>query len=457
MKKVLIVDDDSGQRSIINSILNSEGFSVSEAAGVDQAIERIQSSSFDVVLTDLKMHGRSGLEIVEFIAGKQDAPEIIVMTAYGSTETAVRAMRSGAYDYLNKPLEREELLITVERAAEKRQLRVEGVQFRVEKAREALDEIITASVSMNNVLEIVKKVAPSESTLLIRGESGTGKERIARLIHNLSNRCIFPLQSINCAAFPETLLESELFGYEKGAFTGAYARRKGIIEAASGGSLFLDEVGDMPLSLQAKLLRVLQEKEVRPLGSNQTVKVDIRIIAATHRDLSKMVKEGSFREDFFYRLNIIPINLPPLRERTEEIPVLAQEFLRRKGTKKRLAAKLIERLTEYSWPGNVRELESVIERMAILSNKNEIDLSDLPVEIQNSDSVDKTGSENSANIQLPPEGINFESLERSFIEQALTRSNGVMVDAAKLLGMTYRTFQYRATKFGLAGQDIPDQ
>jgi DNA-binding NtrC family response regulator len=449
MKKILVVDDDCSQCSIINSILSSEGFSVSEAESVEQAIGKIKEIAFDVVLTDLKMHGRSGLEIVTFISEMHEAPEVIVMTAYGSTETAVRAMRSGAYDYLCKPLEREELLITVQRASEKRQLRIEGILIRAEKARDAFDQLIIASESMNHVLEIIKKVAPTESTVLIRGESGTGKERVARLIHNLSNRCVFPLQSINCSALPETLLESELFGYEKGAFTGAYTKRKGIIEAASGGTLFLDEVGDMPLSLQAKLLRVIQEKEVRPLGCNSTVKVDIRIITATHRDLPKMVREGSFREDFFYRLDIIPIFIPPLRERIKEIPVLVQEFLRRKGGKKQVSENVLLKLKGYSWPGNVRELESVIERMVILSSKNCIDVSDLPLEIQTPGFREEDNTKQQTDFQLPPQGIHFEELERSLLLQALKRSNGVMADAAKLLGMTYRTFQYRATKFGL--------
>jgi two-component system response regulator AtoC len=331
MSKVLIVDDETAQRNIVASILRSAGHSIYEAASVDAAIEQVHESRPEVVLTDLKMPGKSGLALVEQISGIEQQPEVVVITAFGSVETAVRAMRSGAYDYLNKPLEREELLLVVERAAEKYSLRVDGFQLRMELTRQVKSGLVAESQSMRTVLEVVSKVALSDSTILIRGESGTGKERIARLIHYQSKRGHKPMQSINCAAFAETLLESELFGYEKGAFTGAQSRRIGLIESASGSTLFLDEVADMSLSTQAKLLRVLQEKEIRRVGGTKSVPVDIRIISATNKSLEEMIKNGSFRDDLFYRLNIIPITIPPLRERKDDIKALVHFFINRSG------------------------------------------------------------------------------------------------------------------------------
>ena len=313
MASVLVVDDEQGQRFIVASILKSAGHTVFEAPDVDQAWNKILENKPEVVLTDLKMPGKSGLILVEEIAKLDMPPEVVVITAFGSIDTAVKAMRYGAYDYLNKPLEREELLLIIQRAHEKFSLRVEGRELRSALARQITDGIIKNSQEMKDIIAIAERVAQSDSTVLIRGESGTGKERIAKLIHYHSSRAQKPIQSINCAAFPETLLESELFGYEKGAFTGAQNRRTGIIEAASGSTLFLDEIGDMPLSTQAKLLRVIQEREIRRLGSTKTTPVDIRIIAATHRNLEEAMRQGLFRDDLFYRINIIPIVIPPLR------------------------------------------------------------------------------------------------------------------------------------------------
>ena len=447
MSNVLVVDDEAGQRKIVASILKSVGHFVYESASVDDAIQQIAENRPEVVLTDLKMPGKSGLILVEEISKHQLPPEVVVITAFGTVETAVKAMRCGAYDYLNKPLEREELLMVVERAAEKYGLRVDGIQLRMELTRQLTSGLIAESAPMRAVLEIVSKVAASDSTVLVRGESGTGKERIARLIHYQSKRGHKPMQSINCAAFPETLLESELFGYEKGAFTGAQSRRIGLIESASGSTLFLDEVADMSLSTQAKLLRVLQEKEIRRVGGTKTIPVDIRIISATNKNLEEAIKQGSFRDDLFYRLNIIPITIPPLRERNEDIKALINYFINRSGRPKTVEPEALRLLTGYNWLGNVRELEAVMERISVLSSNDVITVDDLPVEL-------KRISDVPGKIQpweLTKEGIVFEDLERNLLMQALQKSNGIMADAAKLLGMTYRTFQYRAEKFGLKG------
>jgi DNA-binding NtrC family response regulator len=445
MSKVLVVDDEAGQRNIVASILKSVGHVVFEAASVDEALQHIIENRPEVVLTDLKMPGKSGLVLVEEISKYQLPPEIVVITAFGTVETAVKAMRLGAYDYLNKPLEREELLLVVERAAEKYGLRVDGIQLRLELTRQLTTGLVAESAAMRSVLDIVTKVAASDSTVLIRGESGTGKERIARLIHYQSKRGHKPMQSINCAAFPETLLESELFGYEKGSFTGAAARRIGLIESASSSTLFLDEVADMSLSTQAKLLRVLQEKEIRRVGGTKNIPVDIRIISATNKNLEEAIKLGSFRDDLFYRLNIIPVTIPPLRDRREDITALVNFFINRSGRPKTIEPKAMELLNDYKWLGNVRELEAVMERISVLSSNDVITVDDLPSEL-------KRPLETGYSLpmwELPKEGIVFEEMERGILLQALQKSNGIMADAAKLLGMTYRTFQYRAEKFGI--------
>jgi DNA-binding NtrC family response regulator len=445
MAKVLVVDDDAGQRNIMASILRSQGHVLLEAGTVDDALVQISENQPQVVLTDLKMPGKSGLVLVEEVARQPIRPEIVVMTAFGSVETAVKAMRSGAYDYLNKPLERDELLLVVQRAAEKFLLREEGEQLRAELKKQLFTGLVAESTPMKNVLDIVTRVAASDSTVLIRGESGTGKERIARLIHYQSDRGRKPMQSINCAAFPETLLESELFGYEKGAFTGAQSRRIGLVESASGGTLFLDEVADMSLSTQAKLLRVLQEKEIRRVGGTKSIPVDIRIIAATNKNLEEAIKQGSFRDDLFYRLNIIPITIPPLRERKEDIEALVQYFISRSGRPKTVEPEAMALIKEYEWHGNVRELEAVMERITVLSTSTVVKAEDLPPEVRKSQTAQPSG----AFIDLPKDGVVFEEWEKNILAQALKRSNGIMADAAKLLGMTYRTFQYRSEKFGL--------
>jgi two-component system response regulator AtoC len=448
MPLVLVVDDDYAQRGIVSDILKSEGHEIWQADGVEQALQKMEEGEPDVIITDLKMPGKGGLALVERAARQPQPPEVVVMTAFGSIETAVRAMRLGAYHYLTKPLEREELVLVVERAAEKRALKIESQELKKQIARKTMEGLVAKSESMRQILEIAGKVAASDATVLILGESGTGKELLARLIHQQSQRAKKPLQAINCAAFPETLLESELFGYEKGAFTGAQSKKIGIIEAASGSTLFLDEVADMSFGTQAKLLRVLQEREIRRLGGVAVISVDIRLIAATNKKLEEAISKGTFREDLFYRLSVIPVKIPPLRERKEDIPALIRHFITLSGKPKTVEPEALEFLTNYGWPGNVRELQAVIERIAILSGSDRIRAEDLPPEIK----AGKPKPATSPGWELPEEGIDFEEWEKNLLAQALEKSDGVMADAAKLLGMTYRTFQYRATKFGLIGR-----
>ena len=453
MITIVLAEDDAAQRNIMANILRAEGHLVVEADSVDNALAMTKDKSPAVVVTDLKMPGRSGIDLVEEISRLPARPEVVVITAFGSIETAVRAMRLGAYDYLTKPLEREELLLAIERAAEKFRLRMDGMSFRNQLVSQTSHGLVAESAAMKNVLAIAQKVASSDATVLIRGESGTGKEKIAQLIHYLSPRGSRAMQSINCAAFPETLLESELFGYERGSFTGAGARKIGIIETAGQSTLFLDEVADMSLNTQAKILRTLQEKEIRRVGGTGTVPVDIRVIAATNKNLEEAIRKETFRDDLYYRLNVIPLIIPPLRERTDDIPALVDFFLSRRGRAKKISSSVMDQLCRYSWPGNVRELEAVMERTIILSANETIQTTDLPPEIRQP--AAHGGLRNSEQAAIPDSGINFEEWERNLLQKALEKAGGNVAEAARLLDMTYRTFQYRAQKFGLIKKDTP--
>jgi DNA-binding NtrC family response regulator len=386
--RILVVDDEAPQREIISLILSSEGWEVGTAAGARDAMRSLDPSPPDVILTDLKMAGKDGLDLLADLRKTVPHIPVILMTAHGTIETAVRAMKEGAFDYLTKPLGRDELLITVSRAIDRVRLERQN-----QALREALEErvakgkIIGDSGAMREVLKLVAKVAPASSTVLIYGETGTGKEVIAQTIHAESRRKDSPFIAINCAAIPENLIESELFGHEKGAFTGALARKIGQFERAQGGTLFLDEIGDLPLMLQPKLLRALQEREVMRVGGDAPVGVDVRIIAATHRDLAKLVAEKTFREDLFWRLNVFPIVIPPLRARATDIPLLAEHFLSRAAKEnqspaKKISAEAMRALCAYAWPGNVREVQSVIERASLLADGEQIRLEDLPVEVR---------------------------------------------------------------------------
>ena len=446
MGRILIVDDEQAQRDIMREILVSERHEVAEAGSVEEAERVYRDMLPDVVLTDLRMPNRGGLALVESLAKREFPPEVVVITAFGTIETAVKAIRLGAYDYLTKPIDGDDFLLVVDRALEKSSLRKETRRLREELASSLDSEIVAASESMKRLLETAAKVAESEATVLVRGESGTGKEKVARLIHRKSPRRDKPFQSINCAAFPENLLESELFGHEKGSFTGAHVRKIGLVEAAHGGTLFLDEIGDMAPNTQTKILRVLQEKELRRVGDTANTRVDVRIIAATNRNLEEAIKSGAFREDLFYRLNVIPIVIPPLRDRPEDVPALVRHFLEKSGRGKGMDKEALDSLQKYFWPGNVRELEAVLERVSILSPGAVIHKDDLPLELQ---TAIKPQGRGEVLFQLPPGGIVFEELEYEVLRQAMVKANGNMTEAARLLGMNYRAFRYRSFKFGI--------
>jgi len=438
-KRILIVDDEKNQRDILQLILSGERdaegnplYDIKTAASGQEALRTFKHENFDLVLTDLKMHGMDGIELLNEISQLDSSLPVILMTAHGSIETVKEALRGGAFDYLSKPLDRAKLLEVVAKA--------------VAQMRAVDEEIIGVSEVMERVKKMIVKVAPSSSTVLIRGESGTGKERIARAIHKASPRANERFQAVNCAAINENLLESELFGHEKGSFTGAHVEKKGLFEIADKGTLFLDEIGEINVSMQAKLLRVLQEKEVTHVGGNKAIKVDVRVLAATNRDLEAMVKDGRFREDLYYRLNVIPITVPPLRQRRDDIKVLTGHFLRKHSANAARPMKLSDDarrlILDYAWPGNVRQLESAIERALLLAEGDEITVEDLPVEIRATVQAETTGG-----FKLPAEGISFEELERSLLIQAMEQTGWNITRAAKLLGLSFRTMQYRLDKF----------
>jgi len=443
-----VVDDEPAQRELVGGFLRKQGFDVAEAPDGRTALERFRKEPFDLLLTDQKMPGLSGLELLE--AARAVTPEVavIIMTAYGTIETAVTAIKGGAADYLTKPLNLDELLHRIAQVRERQRLIMENRELREAlQERHRVEGIIGESGRMQEVLSLVRRVAGSDATILIQGESGTGKELIARAIHYASPRAGAPLVSVNCAALPETLLESELFGHEKGAFTGAVAARKGRFELADGGSLFLDEIGDLPLHLQVKLLRVLQEREFERVGSSRPVAVNVRLLAATHRDFEALVRAGRFRDDLYYRINVVSISLPPLRERREDIPLLldhfVEKFSRRNGKRiGGLTREAREALLRYDYPGNVRELENLVERAVILTRDEVIGLEDLPLGVKEREG--ETSGETSLTVLV-------EGLERRMIREALARADGVQTQAAEILGISERVLRYKLKKYGLAG------
>lgn len=433
-KSILVVDDEKSQREILEMILSGEGYDVTTASSGEAAMKFVESRRFDLVLTDLKMTGMSGLDLLKELTNYDKSIIVILLTAHGSVDSAVDALRLGAFDYLQKPYDSEKLLDTVSRALNK---------------LTTLDtEIVSVSPEMDGVKKLILKIAKSNSTVLIRGESGTGKELIARAIHKNSLRSNEIFQAVNCAAINENLLESELFGHEKGSFTGAIAEKKGLFEIAHNGTLFLDEIGELDVSLQAKLLRALQEKQIRRVGGIKDIDVDVRVVAATNRDLLKMAEEKRFREDLYYRLNVLSIDLPALRERRTDIPVLIDYFLKKhtRGTDRKVTINPDARriLDDYTYPGNVRQLESALERAVLLSENDTITPADLPPEMTQSSTPAAAGEL----FKLPPDGVNFEDVERSLIMQAMDRTDNNITKSAKLLGLTFRTLQYRLEKFG---------
>jgi DNA-binding NtrC family response regulator len=452
--RVLIADDERPQRDILQMILESEGFETAAAINGRQALEAARAEPFDIVLTDLKMPDLNGIELLSELQQAQPGQCVIIMTAHGTIDSAVDAMRKGAFDYLTKPLEKDELLLVLRRAMERNQLLRENRRLREElRTRFRLESIVGSHGSMQDVFRIVHKVAQSTSTVLIYGESGTGKELVARALHHESARRKHPFYAVNVAALPESILEAELFGHEKGAFTGADSRKIGLFEQASGSTLFLDEVGDLKRDLQVKLLRTLQEREIMRVGGTERVKVDVRIVAATNQDLERAVREGRFREDLYYRLNVIPIALPPLRDRRTDIPLLVDHFVAKYagGTRRTVSKEALEVLIAYDWPGNVRELESVIERVLLLAENMQIAPSDLPGSVRTRVSSPRGG----VDLDIPEQGIDLDALEESLMLKALEKAGGNVSRAARLLGLSRRTLQYRMAKLQGAPAGAP--
>ncbi len=445
MKRVLVVDDEVGIRESVKRILEKQGFDVVTASNGEDAFKLIREEAIDLVITDIRMAGMDGVDLLKVCKSVSPTTEVIMITGYASVDTAVESMKLGAYDYITKPFKKAELLKAVNKAIEKQTLSLDNIKLK--KRLEEIDKgmlVGIASPKMREVIDLVQQVAPSQATILILGESGTGKEVIANLIHRLSPRGNRPMIKVNCAALPETLIEAELFGYEKGAFTGAVSNREGRFEAADMSTIFLDEVGEIPPEVQVKLLRILQEGKLERLGSNKTITVDTRIIAATNKDLETMVKQGGFREDLYWRLNVISIHLPPLRERKEDIPALVQYFMGRFAKKnskeiKGIESKAMDILLGYEWPGNVRELENVIERCVVLDRDSVIGIDDLPSSLIKDDmrKVDRI------TIKL---GTPLEEVEKILMEEALKYTKGDKNLAAKLLGVSTRTLYRKLGK-----------
>jgi DNA-binding NtrC family response regulator len=445
--RLLVVDDEANARTALAELLRQEGFSVETAADGFKALARYQEFGPDLVLTDLKMPGMDGVELLRKLREQDPEIAVVLMTAFGAVETAVSAMREGAADYLTKPLNMDELLLVIERALERHRLRRETANLRQQLTeRYKFENIVGNSGQMQQVFKSIAQVAPSRATVLLSGESGTGKELVAAAIHHRSPRATGPFVRLHCAALAESLLESELFGHERGAFTGADRRREGRFEQANGGTLFLDEISEISPSTQVKLLRVLQEREFERVGGNQTVHVDVRVIAASNRDLAEMVARGKFREDLFYRLNVINIRLPPLRERAGDVVALAQHFLAKyreenAKTVSRISDAALGLLAAYGWPGNVRELENVIERAVVLTDCDSIEPQHLPPELAK-------GTERSGAPAIP--GASMDEVERYAILKTLEACGGSTSKAAEMLGISIRKIQYKLQEYGAA-------
>lgn len=463
MAHILVVDDERSICEVLEIAFLKSGHHVETVQNVAAARHKLESMIYDVIVSDINMPQASGLELLQYVRETHPDTFVILLTGYGSLETAIQALKLGAYDYIikNPTQYLDELKLSIDRALETSRIKQENVSLRRElKKQRGIDGILGQSPPMKAIFELVQSVAPTQSTVLILGESGTGKELIASAIHRASPRSEQPFVSINCSAFQETLLESELFGYMKGAFTGAAANKKGLFEYASGGTLFLDEIGEMNLPMQVKLLRALQERKIRPVGGNEEIDVDVRVIAATNRDLQQMVQEKQFREDLFYRISVIPMELPPLRKRASDIPLLAFHFLEKfnRAIGKNIhgiSPEAMRLLENHYWPGNVRELQNVIERAVALEKSDEIRPESLPARvITGSDPKiipPRTGPE--AWLQLPEEGLDLEKhiqqIEQTLIEAALARADGVRTRAAHLLKMSYRSFRHYAKKHGI--------
>jgi len=455
MPTILIVEDEPKMLRLLQLNLSEEGYSIHTAADAETGLRTLRQEKIDLVVTDLRLPGMDGLEFLQAVKRVDARIPVIVMTAYGTVETAVEAMKAGASDYVLKPFSLEEMKLIVRKELDVHDLREENRSLREALGkRYEFKNIVARSGKMQEVLAMVERVAPTNSTVLLGGESGSGKDLIARAIHQHSRRASGPFIKINCTAIPENLLESELFGYEKGAFTGAVSSKPGKFELADKGTIFLDEIGDVPGTIQVKLLRVLQDRDFERLGGTKTLKVDVRVVAATNQDLRAALEQGSFREDLYYRLNVVPINIPPLRERKEDIPYLVDHFVERftreSGKPLRGITPAAQKaLMEFHWPGNVRELENIIERAVALSSGDVIDVADIRLDL----SPMKPGAAPAANAAaFPPEGTTLEQFEDEIIKEALHRAGGNKSQAARLLGLSRNALRYRLSKMG-----VPDE
>ena len=445
-KRILIVEDEEKLRRVLELQLMSAGFDVVKAATAEEGLKLVDRA--DMVLSDLKLPRMSGQEFLGLVRGQNPQVPVVMMTAYGSVETAVEAMKAGATDFLLKPFSLDHLMQVVNKALEVRALRDENRQLKQELGRRyEFDNIIGRSESMQEIFAAIERVGPTRATVLLTGESGVGKDLIARAIHFHSPRKDRPLVKINCSALPENLMESELFGYEKGAFTGAQMTKPGKFEQADTGTVFLDEIGDVPAPIQVKLLRVLQEREFERLGSNVTRHIDIRLVAATNQDLRAALEQGTFREDLYYRLNVVPLNIPPLRERKVDIPTLARHFVSKLAPEtgcrvESITEAAMEKLVGYHWPGNVRELENVIERSLVMATGTELDVGD--IKLENAPRPRAQGDS-----AFLPEGMSLDQYEQDIIKEALRRADGNKSQAARLLGLTRNALRYRLTQMGM--------
>ncbi|MCU0343213.1 MAG: sigma-54 dependent transcriptional regulator [Ignavibacterium sp.] len=447
---ILIVDDEDAQRSILNGYLEKKGYKIYSASSGTEGIKIVQDNLIDIVLSDYKMPDKTGLEVLESV--KKINPEVsfVILTAYGTIENAVKAMRLGAFDYISKPVDLDELDLMIERIIENKNLKSEIQLLKNQlQSKFKIDSFISHSPKMEEVLSFAARAADSKATVLITGESGTGKEVLAKSIHYVSPRKDKPFIAVNIPALPETLLESELFGHEKGAFTGAEKSKKGRFELADGGTIFLDEIGDIPINLQVKLLRVLQEHQIERVGSTENINIDVRIIAATHQNLEEKIKDGSFREDLFYRLNIVSLNIPPLRERREDIIPLIEHFVEKYSKennkeKLSLSKEAVDLLIKYNFPGNVRELENIIERAVVLCRSKVITVNDLPNIVTGFKAEKEIAvNENTSLIEQ------VEELEKKLIYDALSKSNGNQSQAGRMLGLTERNLRYKMQKYDI--------
>ena len=464
MASILVVDDETSIREFLEILLKRGGHQVRLAKDAVDAVARLKDDPVDLVLSDLRLPRGSGMDVLAWVSKNAPSTQVVMMTAFATTETAVEAMKAGAYDYIIKPFKVDELTVLIDRALERRHLQTENRALRATlDARAAHQRLLGSSEKMQEVFELIHKVAPTRTTILLTGESGTGKELVARAIHSRGPRTNEAFVAINCGAIPENLIESELFGHTRGSFTGAIADKPGLFERADKGTVFLDEIGELPLAMQVKLLRVLQERKVRRVGGAADLDVDCRVIAATNRRLEEEVAKGRFREDLFFRLNVIQIRLPALRERRADIPLLVEAFIakfteQQQSAVRGVSDRALRVLMGWNWPGNVRELENVIERGITLASGNIVDVDAFPTTMRGTPSTLPIGV--AVVDDIPPDGLDLEavleSYERRLLEKALVRTNGRKKKAAELLKLSFRSFRYRLAKLGLSGADDDD-